>query len=103
VIRRALGWAGLALLAALAAAAAWNWTHVRAFPGILPAFYAKEWCSCRYVMGQDDAYCHGYARQWLPIWSFAHDPAAQRVTVTALGATRSASFLGGRRGCRLEP
>lgn len=103
MIRRSLAWLGLALLIALIVAVAWNWTHVRAFPGILPAFYAKEWCSCRHVMGQDEAYCHAYATQWLPISSFAHDAAARRATVTALGATRSASFRSSREGCRLEP
>jgi hypothetical protein len=68
---------------------------VRAFPGVLPAFYAKEFCSCRYVMGQTDAYCRGYATQWLPISSFAHDEAAKRVTVRATGVTRSARCWGG--------
>ncbi len=99
---RWLGRAGLVLLVALGALAAANWTHLRAFPGVLPAFYAKEFCSCRHVMGQTDAYCHGYATQWLPISSFAHDEAAKRVTVRATGVTRSARWLGAREGCRLE-
>ncbi len=104
-MRRLLRWLariGLVLLAGLAVLAAANWTHLRAFPGVLPAFYAKEFCSCRHVMGQTDAYCHGYATQWLPISSFAHDEAAKRVTVRATGVTRSARWLGAREGCRLE-
>lgn len=103
MIRKIVLGLGVAVVAALAALVAWNWTHLRAFPGILPAFYAKEWCSCRHVMGQGDAYCHAYATQWLPISDFAHDPAARRVTVRALGTTRSASWRAPREGCRLDP
>ena len=91
----------LTLLLLLALTVAWNWTHLRAFPGVLPAFYAKEFCSCRYVMGQSLDYCRGYARQYLPIGSFALDEAARRVTVRATGVTRSARWLGPREGCRL--
>ena len=100
--RRWLKRLGLGLLAALALLVAANWTHLRAFPGVLPAFYAKEFCSCRYVMGREDAYCHAYATQWLPISSFALDEAAKRVTVRGTGVTRSARWLGPREGCRLE-
>lgn len=104
-MRRLLRWfghAGLAILAVLGVLAAANWTHVRAFPGVFPAFYAKEFCSCRHVMGQTDAYCHAYATQWLPISFLAHDEAGKRVTVRATGVTRSARWLGTREGCRLE-
>ncbi len=40
----------LGLLAALA----WAWQnriHLAAFPAIIGAYTAKEYCSCRYVMG----------------------------------------------------
>ncbi len=90
------------LLLALVVTVAWNWTHLRSFPGVLPAFYAKEFCSCRYVMRQGVEYCHSYARQYLPISSFALEEAARRVTVRALGVTRSASWRGPREGCRLD-
>jgi hypothetical protein len=53
-------------------------------------------------MGQTDAYCHGYATQWLPISTFSLDETAKRVTVRATGVTRSARWLGTREGCRLE-
>jgi hypothetical protein len=101
-VRRAIRIAGLAILGLVAVLVAWNWTHLASFPGVLPAFYAKEFCSCRYVMGRDEASCHGYARQWLPISSFALDEAARRVTVRGTGETRSARWLGPREGCRLE-
>lgn len=91
------------LLVLVAVFVAWNWSYVRAFPAILPGFYAKEWCSCRYAMRQGDAYCDVYARQWLPISEFKHDEAAKRITVRALGVTRSASVISEREGCRLDP
>lgn len=101
-VRRWLRRGALALALLLVAAAAWNWTHLAAFPGVLPAFYAKEFCSCRYVMRQSLDYCHRYARQYLPISGFELDEAARRVTVRATGVTRSASWRGQREGCRLD-
>ena len=101
-MRRALAWTGLGLLGLAVLVAAWNWTHLRAFPGVLPAFYAKEFCSCRFVMGQSPDYCHAYARQYVPISAFTLDETARRVTVRATGVTRSARWTGPREGCRLE-
>lgn len=94
---------GLLVAALLAAAIAGNWTHLRAFPGVLPAFTAKEHCSCRFVMGQDEPYCERYTRQWLPISERAVDDATRRVTVRATGTTRSARWIGEREGCLLDP
>lgn len=99
---RILAASGLLLVVALAALVAHNWQHVRAFPGILPAFYAKEFCSCRFVVGQSVPFCHDYARQWLPINHFYLSEPQRCVTVTALGQTRSAGFLNRREGCRLD-
>lgn len=91
-----------AIVLLLVAAAVPLWPHLRAFPGVLPAFYAKEFCSCRYVMRQDLARCHAYASQYVPITSFVLDESARRVTVRATGTERSARWLGPREGCRLE-
>lgn len=105
-MRRRFRWlrrAGLALLALFVVLVAANWRHIMAFPGILPAFTAKEYCSCRFVMRQGDAYCRDYTKQWLPIDTLLLDEAARRVTVHALGTTRSARWLSPREGCRLEP
>ena len=102
-MRRWSGRAGLLLLALLAVAVIANWRHLMAFPGILPGFTAKEHCSCRFVMGQDDAYCRGYSRQYVPIGELAVDEAARRVTARGTGVTRTARWLSPREGCRLEP
>jgi hypothetical protein len=102
VIGRLLAAGGIVLVVALGVLVAHNWQDVRAFPGILPAFYAKEFCSCRFVVGQSVSFCHDYARQWLPITSFHLSEPKRCITVTALGQTRSAGFLNHREGCRLD-
>jgi hypothetical protein len=102
VIGRILAALVILLVVAATALAAQNWQHVRAFPGILPAFYAKEFCSCRFVVGQSVPFCHDYATQWLPITRFYLSEPKRCVTVTALGQTRSAGFLNRREGCRLD-
>ena len=102
MILRVLAGLGLLLVVAIGALLAQNWQHVRAFPGILPAFYAKEFCSCRFVVGQTAPFCHDYARQWLPINGFYLSEPKRCVTVSALGQTRSAGFLNRREGCRLD-
>jgi hypothetical protein len=98
-------WAGriaIGLLLLLAAFIAFNWTRVAAFPGILPAFTAKEYCSCRFVMGQSDEYCRGYVKQWLPISAITVDEAAKAVTARGTGLSRTARWLSPREGCRLD-
>ncbi|EIK98090.1 hypothetical protein PMM47T1_02454 [Pseudomonas sp. M47T1] len=74
-----------------------------AFPGILSAYSAKEYCSCRYVMGQSVGYCQGYVKQWLPLSSLDDDPGHARVSARGLGQNATAVWLGPRQGCRLSP
>jgi hypothetical protein len=94
------------LLVLLIALLGWIW-HERvalwAFPDIISAYTAKEYCSCRYVMNNDAAYCLGYVKQWLPTRGFNDDAARKTVTVSGLGRTHSARWLGERQGCRLDP
>ena len=102
MIRRSLAALGIVLVLAAGVFLLLNWQHVRAFPGILPAFYAKEFCSCRFVVGQSVPFCHDYATQWLPISDFRLDEQQRCVMVTALLQTRSAGFVNRREGCRLD-
>ena len=78
-------------------------TALAAFPDIISAYTAKEYCSCRYVMNNDAGYCRGYVKQWLPVSGFTDDAAAKRVSVEGLGRSNSAQWLGERQGCRLNP
>lgn len=93
----------LALIAlALAGLAYANREHLAAFPDIIGAYSAKEYCSCRYVSHNEPLYCEGYVRQWLPLSRFLDDTTSKRVTAEGLGRTHSARWLGDREGCRLE-
>lgn len=85
---------------------AWGWFErdaLTAFPGILSAYSAKEYCSCRYVMGFDTGYCQGYVKQYLPLSELRDDPSSRRVEAAGLGRRSSAMWLGPREGCRLLP
>ncbi|TGN06842.1 hypothetical protein [Leptospira ilyithenensis] len=79
----------------------WNWKHLSAFPAIISSFYSKEFCSCYYVMKQSEEQCHNFARQWVPISLFNLDQTNKEVTVSGLGRTNKAKYLGERLGCRL--
>ncbi|WP_416738870.1 amidase [Pseudomonas sp. NFX71] len=103
VRRRPFSSLGLILLIALLG---WIWQErvaLWAFPDIISAYTAKEYCSCRYVMNNDVEYCHGYVKQWLPTSSFTDDPARKRITVSGMGRSNSAEWGGERQGCRLMP
>lgn len=79
-----------------------NWHHLNAFPSVISSWYAKEFCSCHYVVGQDEDFCHNIARQWVDISDFKIDSAEKRVTVSGLGRTNTAKFVNRQVGCVLE-
>jgi len=90
----------------LAAGGVWAWQQrvaLQAFPDILGAFTAKEYCSCRYVMQRQAPDCRAYARQYVPITSLDDDVQQRRVEVQALGRRHVAAWQGPQWGCRLEP
>ncbi|WP_085632198.1 amidase [Pseudomonas sp. R16(2017)] len=97
---------GRVLLLAFVALLGWGWLERQAlwaFPDIISAYTAKEYCSCRYVMNNDAAYCRGYVKQWLATSAFADEPSSKTVTVSGLGRSNSARWIGERQGCRLAP
>lgn len=94
------------LLVILLGLLVWGWSEreaLSAFPGILSAYSAKEYCSCRYVMGFDAPYCQGYVKQYLPLSGLRDDPRTRRVEASGLGRQSTAIWLGPREGCRLLP
>ncbi|MGE7956711.1 amidase [Pseudomonas sp. NPDC089530] len=94
------------LLLALLGLLGWGWQErvaLGAFPDILSAYSAKEYCSCRYVMHNDAEYCRGYVRQFLPLSELRDEAERKRVSASGLGRSHSAAWLGERQGCRLEP
>ncbi|MCL6416077.1 hypothetical protein MIB92_10465 [Aestuariirhabdus sp. Z084] len=80
-----------------------RWHFVVAFPDIISSYYAKEFCSCYFVMGNDEAFCHAYAEQWIPISDVELNTQQRWVQVSGLGRTQRASYFGQRQGCGLEP
>ena len=66
------------LIVALAVVIWQNRIHLAAFPGIIGAYTAKEYCSCRYVMGNSADYCQAYP-------SSTCRPAASSTTKRASG------------------
>lgn len=79
-----------------------NRLALHAFPSIISAYTAKEYCSCRYVMHNSEAYCRGYVKQYVSS-TLTDDPARKVVSATGLGRSASASWSGPRQGCRLDP
>ena len=80
-----------------------NRAHLQAFPDILGAYSAKEYCSCRYVMQHPATYCESYVAQYLPLGQLLDEADRKRVTATGLGRSHSAVWLSPRQGCRLLP
>ncbi|MGZ7459624.1 amidase [Pseudomonas sp. Ma2-10] len=94
------------LLILLIALLGWIWQEraaLWAFPDIISAYTAKEYCSCRYVMNNPAEYCHRYVKQWLPTSGFTDDAASKRVSVSGMGRSNSAAWVDERHGCRLSP
>ncbi|MGY2363593.1 amidase [Pseudomonas azotoformans] len=84
----------------------WLWherANLQAFPDIIAAYTAKEYCSCRYVANNPAEYCRGYVKQYVPTSEFGDNPERSEVTASGLGRTHVARWLGERQGCRLVP
>lgn len=80
-----------------------NRAHLQAFPDIISAYTAKEYCSCRYVMNNPASYCDGYVSQYVPVSQLLDDQSRKRVTASGLGRSNSAVWLSPRQGCQLLP
>ncbi|HSC83706.1 MAG TPA: amidase [Pseudomonas sp.] len=93
----------LLLLLGLALLGWSNREHLAAFPGIVGAYSAKEYCSCRYVAAAPADYCLAYVKQYLPLDGFFDDAEHKRVTARGLGSSQTAAWLGQRDGCQLQP
>ncbi|BBR52545.1 MULTISPECIES: hypothetical protein [Pseudomonas] len=94
------------LLLLMVALLVWAWHERQAladFPSILSAYSAKEYCSCRFVMGFDEVYCRGYVQQYLPLGRLEEDHARRRVLAEGLGRRNQAAWVNAREGCRLLP
>ena len=73
------------------------------FPSIISSFYAKQMCSCLFVVGQTEERCRNESRQYVPISGYEIDWDGKAVTVSGLGRTNRAHFVNERLGCVLDP
>ena len=100
--RRPFSSVAIVLLLSLCAVL-WVWrVQLLAFPSIISAYTAKEYCSCRYVMNNPADYCQSYVKQWLPS-TLDESLKDKRITATGMGRQSSAQWQGSRQGCRLLP
>ncbi|MBX8537660.1 amidase [Pseudomonas cichorii] len=93
----------LLLVLVVVAVLAWQYrVALQAFPTIISAYTAKEYCSCRYVMNNPAEYCRSYVKQYIPA-TLTDDPVAKSVSADGLGRSSVAAWQGSRQGCRLLP
>lgn len=71
------------------------------FPKVVSAFYAKEVCSCLFVVGQSEDYCHEYGKQIIPIWTKDIDRENKKVKAWGLWESTEARFISLRTGCQI--
>lgn len=91
----------LMLLLLIIVALIWqNRVALNAFPNIISAYTAKEYCSCRYVMGNPADYCRGYIKQYIAA-SLVDDAEHKSVSAEGLGESATAAWRGERQGCVL--
>lgn len=84
----------------------WVWherVNLQAFPDIIAAYTAKEYCSCRYVADNPAEYCRGYVKQYVPISAFTDDPKRSEVTASGLGRTPYRQMVGQTPGVPPHP
>lgn len=68
---------------------------------VLSSSYAKEYCSCYYVVGQSKEYCQAYSRQILPVSSYDINESDKKISAKGLGFASEAKFIDDRKGCEI--
>lgn len=76
--------------------------RMRAMVSIFPTYYAKEVCTCLFVLKQDEAFCRAYHAQFLPLIALGVDREAMQVRAWAPIATVSARLIDERFGCAVQ-
>ncbi len=68
-------------------------------------YLAKEMCSCRFLIGQDDKNCRDTVRVALAVGDISVNEAKREVTATAEDKSHPATFrfVSKRFGCELKP
>ncbi|SMF37068.1 amidase [Pseudobacteriovorax antillogorgiicola] len=81
-----------------------NWSDIQLLQRTASAYYAKELCTCLFVLEQDESYCHSYTKQYVALddLKVVNEGSLKRVEAQALGIKRTAVWRGARLGCHLE-
>ncbi len=79
-----------------------NYEHIQRFPQIMPSFYAKQMCSCLYVLQRNEKFCHNLSRQYISISDFKIDSEQKTVKAMSWGKTAFAKFTSSKHGCVLD-
>jgi len=68
---------------------------------MIPAHFAKEFCSCYYVVGQTQEYCEDYANEYIPISGYEILESEKEIIARGLGQESLARFISQKFGCKL--
>lgn len=75
--------------------------HWLAFPDVVSSYSAKEYCSCRYVVGRSAEQCKELVRQYISIDAPIEEDATKTITISGMGQTNQARYINERLGCVL--
>lgn len=64
--------------------------------------YAKELCSCLFVVGQEEDYCKNYAKQIVSVSELTISRENKRVLAKGFGHKSSVTFRSKRLGCQID-
>ncbi|MCF8058465.1 MAG: hypothetical protein K9K67_04160 [Bacteriovoracaceae bacterium] len=73
----------------------------RPFLKVVSSSFAKEFCSCHFVVGQSKDYCEKYAKQIIPVSKYQIDGEKKVITANGLGHSTSVLYRNTRLGCRI--
>jgi hypothetical protein len=79
-----------------------NNKELNSFRDIISSYYAKEFCSCTYILKRDENFCKDLLKQWVPISEISIDNDLKTIKVTGLGKTNTAKYTSPEIGCHLE-
>ncbi|MCR9206246.1 MAG: hypothetical protein NXH75_16810 [Halobacteriovoraceae bacterium] len=68
---------------------------------VVSSSFAKEFCSCLFVVKQTETYCKAYAKQIVPVSKFSINQETKSVEAWGLGYSTQVSFLGDKEGCQI--
>lgn len=72
--------------------------HIANMVQLPSSVYAKEYCSCIYVVEHDATYCDDYVPTLFPV-SVNINSKDKTITSSVFGVENSARFVGERAGC----